>query len=160
MTDYASMAAQIRSLAEEERGHIPLLANAAAVIYHGMEGINWAGFYLADGEDLLLGPFQGNAACIRIKKGKGVCEAAVLKGSVLRVDDVHAFPGHIACDEDSRSELVAPIISGGRTVGVLDIDSPAAGRFDENDEKGVALIAGILGGATDFSSLVSVRGER
>lgn len=159
MTDYSMMAAQILSLAEEERDYMPLLSNAAAVIYHGMDNINWAGFYLAEGEDLLLGPFQGKPACIRIKKGKGVCGSAVLKGSVLRVDDVHAFPGHIACDEASRSETVAPIRSGGRIVGVLDIDSPVEGRFDENDEAGIALIAETIGRAADFLRLFSGCGD-
>ena len=107
------------------------LANLSALIWEELDRINWAGFYLMNDGALVLGPFQGRPACIRIEIGKGVCGTAVREDAVQRVDDVHLFPGHIACDEASRSELVIPIHAGGQVIGVLDIDSPEYGRFDE-----------------------------
>jgi len=107
------------------------LANLSALIWEELDRINWAGFYLMNDDALVLGPFQGRPACIRIEIGKGVCGTAVREDAVQRVDDVHLFPGHIACDEASRSELVIPIHAGGQVIGVLDIDSPEYGRFDE-----------------------------
>ena len=123
MPDYKLIASQIASLAEIDRDFVPVLSNAAALLYEGLERINWAGFYLLDRGSLLVGPFQGRVACVRIAIGKGVCGTAVQEGKPLRVEDVHAFPGHIACDSASRSEIVLPIRSGGQIVGVLDIDS-------------------------------------
>ncbi len=107
------------------------LANLSALIWEELDRINWAGFYLMNDGALVLGPFQGRPACIRIELGKGVCGTAVREDAVQRVDDVHLFPGHIACDEASQSELVIPIHAGGQVIGVLDIDSPEYGRFDE-----------------------------
>ncbi len=153
MVDYALLTKQIEALAELDRDFVPVLSNAAAVLYEAMDRINWAGFYLMDRGSLLVGPFQGKAACIRIEIGKGVCGNAVLQGKPIRVEDVHAFPGHIACDSASRSELVLPMRSGGRIVGVLDIDSPEKGRFSEADEQGLGAVAAALERVTDFSRL-------
>ena len=135
--DYTTMNLQLEGMAQEEAGFIPLLSNASALIYQSMDRLNWAGFYLMDKGSLLLGPFQGKVACIRIKVGKGVCGAAVEKDQVQRVPDVHLFPGHIACDSASESEIVIPIHKDGAVIGVLDIDSPVKERFDEADEKGL-----------------------
>ena len=125
----------------------------SALIYESMDRLNWAGFYMMDKGSLLVGPFQGRPACIRIEIGKGVCGTAVKEKKIQRVADVHAFPGHIACDAASRSEIVLPIRSGGRIVGVLDIDSPEPERFSEEDEKGLALLADLIGRAVDFAGL-------
>lgn len=160
MPDYKLIASQITSLAEIDRDFVPVLSNAAALLYEALERVNWAGFYLLDRGSLLVGPFQGKVACVRIALGKGVCGTAVQQGKPLRVEDVHAFPGHIACDSASRSEIVLPIRSirsgirsGGNIVGVLDIDSPEKGRFSEEDEQGLALVVEALEAATDFSRL-------
>lgn len=153
MPDYKLIASQITSLAEIDRDFVPVLSNAAALLYEALERVNWAGFYLLDRGSLLVGPFQGKVACVRIALGKGVCGTAVQQGKPLRVEDVHAFPGHIACDSASRSEIVLPIRSGGNIVGVLDIDSPEKGRFSEEDEQGLALVVEALERATDFSRL-------
>lgn len=153
MPDYELMAKQIEALAGTERYFLPVLANASAILNDGIERINWVGFYLMDNGSLLLGPFQGKAACIRIEVGKGVCGAAVRQGRALRVDDVHAFPGHIACDSASRSEIVLPIYSSSGIVGVLDIDSPETGRFSEEDEAGLKAVVRAIEAVTDFSGL-------
>ncbi|MCI8922081.1 MAG: GAF domain-containing protein [Acutalibacter sp.] len=153
MPDYKLIASQIASLAEIDRDFVPVLSNAAALLYEGLERINWAGFYLLDRGSLLVGPFQGRVACVRIAIGKGVCGTAVQEGKPLRVEDVHAFPGHIACDSASRSEIVLPIRSGGQIVGVLDIDSPEKGRFTEEDQQGLAQVVKVLEESTDFSRL-------
>ncbi len=153
MPNYELMAKQIQSLAEIDRDFVPLLSNAAAILWEGLERVNWTGFYLMDKGSLLVGPFQGKIACVRIEIGKGVCGAAVAQDRVQRVEDVHAFPGHIACDSASRSEIVLPIHSGGRIVGVLDIDSPEKARFTAEDERGLALVVEALESVTDFSRL-------
>ncbi len=153
MPNYELMAKQIQSLAEIDRDFVPLLSNAAAILWEGLERVNWAGFYLMDKGSLLVGPFQGKAACVRIETDKGVCGTAVAQDRVQRVEDVHAFPGHIACDSASRSEIVLPIHSGGRIVGVLDIDSPERARFTAEDERGLALVVEVLESVADFSRL-------
>ncbi len=153
MPDYKLIASQIASLAEIDRDFVPVLSNAAALLYEGLDRINWAGFYLLDRGSLLVGPFQGRVACVRIAIGKGVCGTAVQEGKPLRVEDVHAFPGHIACDSASRSEIVLPIRSGGQIVGVLDIDSPEKGRFTEEDQQCLAQVVKALEESTDFSRL-------
>ena len=153
MTDYSTIAKQASSLAEEERDFVPFLSNISALIYGAMDGVNWAGFYLADRGSLLLGPFQGKVACIRIEPGRGVCGAAVDRGETVLVEDVHKFPGHIACDSASRSEVVVPIKQGGRVVGVLDIDSPNVARFTEDDAAGLEEIVRVIGEKCDFSRL-------
>ena len=153
MTDYALLADQAASMIETEPHYVAALSNLSALIYESMDRLNWAGFYMMDKGSLLVGPFQGRPACIRIEIGKGVCGTAVKEKKIQRVADVHAFPGHIACDAESRSEIVLPIRSGGRIVGVLDIDSPEPERFSEEDEKGLALLADLIGRAVDFAGL-------
>ena len=137
MTDYRLISEQVRALAEESRDPIPVMANVAALLYDSMADVNWAGFYLVRGEYLLLGPFQGKVACVKIYKGKGVCGTAWKEDRTQLVPDVHLFPGHIACDSASRSEIVVPIHAGGEVVGVLDIDSPRLARFTRADEAGL-----------------------
>ena len=132
------------ALVAGERDGIANMANVAALIWQAIPDLNWAGFYRFDGSELVLGPFQGKAACIRIALDKGVCGAAARLRATQRVDDVHTFPGHIACDADSRSELVVPVIADDRLVGVLDLDSPTPARFTAADQAGAeALVARI-----------------
>lgn len=142
--EYEQLAEQMGAVLEKEWPKISNLSNAASVLYQGMERINWAGFYLLEEDVLWLGPFQGKPACVRIESGKGVCGTAVSKERTQLVYDVHRFPGHIACDAASRSEIVVPLKKEGRIVGVLDIDSPQVGRFDEQDLEGLEYIAGMI----------------
>ena len=137
MTDYKMLTAQVKALAEDEKWFVPLLSNASAVLYDNLEGLNWAGFYIMRDGALVLGPFQGKVACINIALGKGVCGTAAAKDETLVVPDVHQFPGHIACDSASNSEIVVPIHKDGKVVGVLDIDSPNFDRFSEEDKVGL-----------------------
>ena len=126
--------------------------NTAALIYHSLPDLNWAGFYfLRDNDELVLGPFQGQPACVRIAKGKGVCGTAALRRETVIVDEVLAFPGHIACDSASRSELVVPLITGEQLIGVLDLDSPHPSRFDAQDQRGVEILASIFLGTGKWS---------
>ena len=141
---YPLLQTELQALVEGVPQPIPNLANASALLWLGLENINWAGFYLMDGGQLVLGPFQGKPACIYIPVGKGVCGSAVQQGWTLRVNDVHEFPGHIACDAASNSEIVIPIRDGERIVGVLDIDSPLLARFDSADQEGLEGIVRIL----------------
>lgn len=136
-TDYQIMISQLESLSEISGSYLPLLSNVSALIYENMKDLNWAGFYLVRNDELVLGPFQGKAACVIIPKGKGVCGTAFEEDRVQRVEDVHKFKGHIACDSASNSEIVVPIHNNGKVVGVLDIDSPLFDRFSEEDEKGL-----------------------
>lgn len=145
MTDYKLIKEQIEALAEDEQGYIPVMANASALLFYSMEDLNWAGFYLVREEALILGPFQGKVACVRIEKGKGVCGTAWKEDEVQLVPDVHAFPGHIACDGDSRSEIVIPIHKDDKVAAVLDIDSPLYARFSEEDRAGLEEFAASLG---------------
>ena len=135
--NYKTLNEQLLSLSEASRNWLPLLANASALIYQTMEDLNWAGFYLVKDDSLLLGPFQGKTACVCIPKGKGVCGSAYEKDEVQRVEDVHKFPGHIACDNASNSEIVIPIHHQDEVVAVLDIDSPLFSRFSVEDEEGL-----------------------
>ena len=137
MTDYRLIAEQTKALAEESRDPIPVMANVSALLYHSMADVNWAGFYLVKGEHLLLGPFQGKVACVKIAKGRGVCGTAWAEDKTQLVPNVHAFPGHIACDSASLSEIVVPIHVGGEVIGVLDIDSPLPARFTQADRAGL-----------------------
>ena len=135
--DYDLLQSQLASFAEADSWYVPLMANAAALLYDAMEDVNWAGFYLMRCDRLVLGPFQGKVACIHIPLGKGVCGTAAQRDQTQLVPDVHAFPGHIACDSASNSEIVVPIHSGGRVVAVLDIDSPILNHFSEADRMGL-----------------------
>ncbi len=141
---YAFIHAQLKALLDGETEIIPNLANASALLGQALQEINWVGFYLMRRGELLLGPFQGKPACIHIPVGKGVCGTAVSEGRTQLVPDVHAFPGHIACDSASRSEIVVPIQSKDRVIGVLDIDSPILNRFDEEDRIGLEEVVRIL----------------
>lgn len=153
MTDYKLLAAQIKSLADDEPHFIPVMSNASALLYENMEDLNWAGFYIMNKGSLMLGPFQGKVACIRIELGKGVCGTAAASDETQLVKDVHQFPGHIACDSASNSEIVVPIHCGGKVVAVLDIDSPSLNRFDEDDKAGLELFVKALEECMDFSEL-------
>ena len=144
MTDYSLMNKQLLSLTEGVEDGISNLANASALLFHTLEGLNWAGFYLYKEGALLLGPFQGKTACTKIPMGKGVCGTAAERGETIVVPDVHAFPGHIACDGASNSEIVIPLYVEGRLFGVLDIDSPLLDRFSEADREGLELFARAL----------------
>ena len=142
---YRDLASALRGLVTGEPDPIANMANAAALIWETVPGLNWAGFYRNLGGELVLGPFQGRVACIRIKFGEGVCGTAAATRKVQRIDDVHAFPGHIACDSASNSELVVPIIGAdGVLIAVLDLDSPSHARFDAEDEAGCVAIGAIL----------------
>lgn len=144
MTNYSLMNKQLLSLTQGVEDGISNLANASALLFHTLEGLNWAGFYLYKEGALLLGPFQGKTACTKIPMGKGVCGTAAERGETIVVPDVHAFPGHIACDGDSNSEIVIPLYLRGSLYGVLDIDSPLLDRFSEADREGLELFARTL----------------
>ena len=135
---YKLMNAQLQALIEDVPHRIANMANASALIFDTLEDLNWAGFYLMENGILVLGPFQGKTACIEIRVGKGVCGTAVERDEIMLVEDVHQFPGHIACDSASNSEIVLPIHANGEIIGVLDIDSPSLARFDEEDREGLA----------------------
>ena len=142
---YRDLARQLAALIATEPDLIANTANAAALIYHGLPNLNWAGFYFRNGAELVLGPFQGKPACVRIPIGKGVCGTAAARGTPVLVPDVHNFPGHIACDPESRSELVVPLIQDHNVLGVLDLDSPLPARFDQRDCDGCEqLVAALL----------------
>ncbi|MBO0709668.1 MAG: GAF domain-containing protein [Acetobacteraceae bacterium] len=141
---YQELAEELSGLLADGPTPIANAANTAALIYHGLPDLNWAGFYFRRGEELVLGPFQGKPACARIPMGNGVCGKAAVQRSSLVVADVHDFPGHIACDAASRSELVVPLIRGAALLGVLDLDSPRLARFDETDRIGCERLAAIL----------------
>lgn len=138
---YAQLIAQARALIQGEPDRVANAANLAALVYHALPELNWVGFYFYDGAELVVGPFQGLPACVRIALDKGVCGAAARTRQTQRVADVEAFPGHIACDAASRSELVVPLVHEGALVGVFDLDSPRVDRFDEEDQQGLEAIA-------------------
>lgn len=144
MTDYKKINAAFAALIGGVPHTIANLANGAALLYQSLTDVNWAGFYLLEGDRLVLGPFQGKPACIEIPVGKGVCGTAVARGETVLVRNVHEFPGHIACDSASNSEIVVPIRAGGKLWGVLDIDSPTLDRFDEKDREGLEAFVKIL----------------
>jgi len=151
---YNLLFVQLSSLIENETYPIANLANASALLNLTLPDINWVGFYLLKNKELVLGPFQGKPACIRIPVGKGVCGTAVAQAKSQLVPDVHAFPGHIACDSASNSEIVIPIIAGDRIVGVLDIDSPEFNRFDQTDLKGLEEVARILADGCNWDEII------
>ena len=138
---YAQLAEQARALLHGESDRTANAAQLSALLYHALPDLNWAGFYFFDGTELVVGPFQGLPACVRIPLDKGVCGAAATTRTTQRIDDVHAFPGHIACDSASNSELVVPLVKDGALVGVLDLDSPVHARFDVIDQEGLEAIA-------------------
>lgn len=142
-TLWPALARSLDALLAGEHDAIANAANMAALIWHGVPGLNWAGFYLLQGDTLVLGPFQGKPACVRIPLGRGVCGTAAARRATVVVPDVHAFPGHIACDSASNSEIVVPLYDGDRLIGVLDIDSPAFKRFTDIDRIGLERIAAL-----------------
>ncbi|MEN5305403.1 GAF domain-containing protein [Pseudomonas sp. TWI628] len=146
---YNLLAAQVQALFADERDFIANAAQFSAFLYNQVDDLNWAGFYLNRNEELVLGPFQGQVACVRIPFSKGVCGAAAATRQTQRVEDVHAFPGHIACDSASNSELVIPLVKDGRLIGVLDLDSPKLARFSEADQVGLERLAAIFLALTD-----------
>lgn len=148
--DYALLAEQLSGLLEGERDVTANLANASALLNETLEDLNWVGFYLRRGEELVLGPFQGRVACIRIPLGRGVCGTAAALDEIQLVPDVHQFPGHIACDGASNSEIVLPLHSGRKVVAVLDIDSPSLNRFQPSDREGLLQCARIIEAACDW----------
>lgn len=139
-----TLAEELKALVEDEELVIPNLANASAFIMDKFSDLNWAGFYLLHGETLVLGPFQGKPACIRIEKGRGVCGKALEEKRTLRVDNVHNFEGHIACDSASNSEIVIPLFKDGKALGVLDIDSPLYSRFSQEDQRVLEELAQVI----------------
>lgn len=150
---YDQLAAQISSLLAGERDLISNAANFASLIFHSLPDLNWAGFYFLKNDELVLGPFQGRPACVRIALGQGVCGTAALKRVTTIVPNVHEFPGHIACDSASNSEIVIPLMKGERLIGVLDLDSPVIGRFDDEDAAGLNRLVSIFveASATGFA---------
>ncbi|ABV63267.1 GAF domain-containing protein [Bacillus pumilus] len=150
--DYQLLVKQVEAITDGEPDLIANLANAAALLYHSLPEVNWAGFYLAKGDELVLGPFNGLPACVRIPSGKGVCGTAFATGEVQRIADVHAFPGHIACDAASQSEIVVPLKVNGEIIGVLDIDSPVKDRFSEVDETYLIQLTEVLQKALSVST--------
>ncbi len=144
---YADLVEAARALVKDESDPVANMANVAAVIGQYVDRLNWAGFYRVVEGELVLGPFQGKAACIRIAMGQGVCGTAAQSGETQLVPDVHAFPGHIACDADSRSELVVPVLRGGTVIAVIDLDSPEPARFDADDAAGIEALAAAIAAA-------------
>ena len=147
---YADLLAQAKALLAGERDATANAANLASLVFHTLPDLNWAGFYWMKDGGLVLGPFQGKPACVRIALGKGVCGTAAAARRTVVVPDVHAFPGHIACDSASVSEVVVPVLKDGRLLGVLDLDSPRPARFDEEDARGLEAVVAIFAGATDL----------
>ena len=147
---YELLAEQVRSLAETDRNRISVMANTSALLMETLEQINWAGFYLVMDGVLKVGPFQGRTACVLISRGKGVCGTAWERDETILVPDVHAFPGHIACDSVSRSEIVIPVHAGQRIVAVLDIDSPVKERFSLSDREGLEQLVRVLEESVDW----------
>lgn len=145
---HASLLEQAGALVEGERDPIANAANLASLIYHTLPDLNWSGFYFLRGDELVLGPFQGMPACIRISLGRGVCGTAASERRTLLVPDVHQFPGHIACDARSRSEIVVPLLDGDTVIGVLDLDSPTEGRFTEADQAVLESLAALYVGSS------------
>ena len=141
---YAELKRDLSALLGGETNFIAALSNASALLNERLDDVNWVGFYLMEGDQLVLGPFQGKIACVRIPVGKGVCGTAVAENRVQRVGDVHAFPGHIACDAASASELVVPVVIAGKVIAVIDLDSPRRARFDADDQTGIEALARLI----------------
>nr|WP_113869044.1 GAF domain-containing protein [Brenneria salicis]NMN91511.1 GAF domain-containing protein [Brenneria salicis ATCC 15712 = DSM 30166]RBP58423.1 GAF domain-containing protein [Brenneria salicis ATCC 15712 = DSM 30166]RLM29350.1 Free methionine-R-sulfoxide reductase [Brenneria salicis ATCC 15712 = DSM 30166] len=141
---YKELVSDLSALIAGEHRFITILSNSSALLFERLDGVNWAGFYLLENDTLFLGPFQGRVACVRIPAGKGVCGRAIAENRIQRVDDVHAFPGHIACDAASNAEIVLPLTVGDQLIGVLDIDSTIYQRFDADDEVGLKAVVNAL----------------
>jgi L-methionine (R)-S-oxide reductase len=150
---YRELEAQAAALFEGETDGLANSANLSALLYEALPDLNWAGFYLLRGSELVLGPFQGKVACVRIALGRGVCGSAAERRETIVVPDVHEFPGHIACDAASRSEIVVPLLRGDDLLGVLDLDSPKPARFDADDARGLGVLVALLLASSDFSRL-------
>jgi len=150
---YRELAAQLGGLLTDETNGLANAANTAALLYAGLGDVNWAGFYFMRGGELVLGPFQGKVACVRLQLGRGVCGSAAEKRTTLVVPDVEKFPGHVACDHASRSEIVVPLVKEGKLIGVLDVDSPSRARFDAKDALGLETLADIFLLHSDLSHL-------
>jgi L-methionine (R)-S-oxide reductase len=150
---YEHLLEQARALVVGERDFIANCANLSSLIFHTLPDLNWAGFYFYRGGELVLGPFQGKPACVRIGLGRGVCGTAAAERRTVIVPDIHAFPGHIACDSASNAEIVVPLLAGDRLLGVLDLDSPRIGRFDDSDRIGFKAAVALLLAASDLSSV-------
>src|SRR5574340_1246390 len=149
---YDTILSQVQAMLAEERDWLANAANVAAVLYHALPDVSWAGFYFLRGEELVLGPFQGKPACVRIALGKGVCGTAAAEGRAVVVPNVHEFPGHIACDTASNAEIVLPIVREGRLLGVLDLDSPTLGRFSDEDCVRLENFVAVLVAASDLTA--------
>jgi GAF domain-containing protein len=147
---YEHLVGQANALFEGEHDYVANAANLSALLFHSLEYLNWAGFYFLKEEGLVLGPFQGKPACVRIAMGKGVCGTAARDGKTVIVPDVGKFPGHIACDSASKSEIVVPLVRFGKVIGVMDLDSPNLSRFDEDDRRGLEALADVFLNATDI----------
>lgn len=154
-TQYRELNAQLAALFADESDGLANAANMCAVLYHGLPRLNWVGFYFLRGDELVLGPFQGRVACVRIGLGRGVCGAAAQRREPLVVPDVDAFPDHIACDAASRSEIVVPLVKDGRLLGVLDLDSPELARFDLEDRDGLSAGCDLMLARSDLSKIVA-----
>jgi len=141
---YEQICEQLNELLGSETNFVANAANASALLYKSLPDVNWVGFYIAQGKELVLGPFQGNPACARIPFGKGICGTAAAKETTLVIPDVSQFAGHIACDTDSRSEIVVPLLNWGKTLGVLDIDSASVNRFDDDDREGIESVVSVF----------------
>ena len=147
---YSNLRSQLRSLFAAEHDFVANAANLSSLIYHSVPDLNWAGFYIHRGDELVLGPFQGQPACVRIPIGKGVCGTAAKQRKTIIVENVHDFPGHIACDSASNAEIVVPILKDNQLIGVLDLDSPLVGRFDEDDAQGLNDLVEVFIESTSF----------
>jgi L-methionine (R)-S-oxide reductase len=153
-SDYQELHGHLAAVFAGERNGLANAANLSALLFQALPDLNWAGFYFLQGGELVLGPFQGKVACVRIALGRGVCGAAAARRETVVVPDVHAFPGHIACDTASRSEIVIPLIQRGRVLGVLDLDSPLVGRFDEDDAVGLKSVVDLFVESSDLDRYV------
>jgi len=151
---YRELNGQLAAVFAGERNGLANAANMSALLYQALPALNWVGFYFLQGGELVLGPFQGKVACVRIAVGRGVCGTAAQRRETVVVADVHAFPGHIACDAESQSEIVVPLLCNGRLLGVLDLDSPHVGRFDQEDAAGLEAAAGLLLEGSEFGRFV------
>jgi len=151
---YGELTSQLGAILAGERNGVANAANTAALLFQALPGLNWAGFYFLQGGDLVLGPFQGKVACVRIAMGRGVCGTAAQKRETVVVPDVHLFPGHIACDAASRSEIVVPLVQDGRLLGVLDVDSPQLARFDQEDSVGLNAAVQLLLKHSDLTPFI------